>query len=256
MHKKMSRTIMPIIYCFILLVSMNNTKVLAQQDSKGIRTIYLIRHGDYSPQDDSIPDSINVLTPLGIAQARLVSTRLKSMNIDFNSLISSTMTRAKQTADVILKDFPELISEQSDLIRECTPPTWREDVMAETKSSEVEECVKNIEEAFQKIFIPSPDDKDRNDIIVCHGNVIRYFVTKVLKVDTMSWLQMSISNCSLTIIRVLPNGNMKLDAFSDYGHIPENMRTFTGGKSKEKELLIDDEKNSINKKQKYQNIFH
>ena len=49
---------------------------------------------------------------------------------------------------------------------------------------------------------------------------------------------------------------MKLDAFSDYGHIPENMRTFTGGKNNEKDLFIDDEKNSINKKQKYQNIFH
>ena len=152
------------------------------------------------------------------------------------------MTRAKQTAEVIGNDFPELTLEQSDLIRECTPPTWREDVMAETKSSEVEGCVNNLEQAFQKYFITSPDDNDRNDIIVCHGNVIRYFLTKVLKVDTMSWLQMSISNCSLTIIRILPNGNMKLDAFSDYGHIPENMRTFTGGKNNEKELLFDDGK--------------
>jgi serine/threonine-protein phosphatase PGAM5 len=221
---------------------MNNIEVLAQQDSKRTRTIYLIRHGDYTPQDDNISDSLNVLTPLGIAQTLLVSTRLKSMNIEFNSLISSTMTRAKQTAEVIGNDFPELTLEQSDLIRECTPPTWREDVMAETNAAEVEECVNSLEQAFQKYFIPSPDDKDRNDIIVCHGNVIRYFVTEVLQVNSMAWLQMSISNCSLTIIRILPNGNMKLDAFSDYGHIPENMRTFTGGKNKEKDLLLDDGK--------------
>ena len=237
MLNKISRIQALLILSIIVLLCFNTTPLLAQQESSGTRTIYLIRHGDYTPQDDNIPDSINVLTPLGIAQARLVSTRLKSMNIDFNSLISSTMTRAKQTSQVIISDFPEILFEQSDLIRECTPPTWREDVMAETKSSEVEECVKNIEEAFQKIFVPSPDDNDRNDIIVCHGNVIRYFVTKVLKVDTMSWLQMSISNCSITIIRILPNGNMKLDAFSDYGHIPENMRTFTGGKNKEKSLI-------------------
>jgi serine/threonine-protein phosphatase PGAM5 len=239
MHKKISRTIIFIICSFILFTSINNSEVLAQQDLKGTRTIYLIRHGDYAPQDDNIPDSENVLTPLGIAQVRLVSTRLKAMSINFNSLISSTMIRAKQTAEVINKDFQDLVLEQSDLIRECTPPTWREDVMAETNAAEVEECVNNLEQAFQKYFIPSPDEKDRNDIIVCHGNVIRYFVTKVLKVDTMSWLQMSISNCSLTIIRILPDGNMKLDAFSDYGHIPENMRTFTGGKNKEKELIID-----------------
>jgi len=230
---------MSILVCITLFTFINDPQLLAQQESNGTRTIYLIRHGDYAPQDDSIPDSVNVLTPLGIAQARLVSTRLKSMNINFNTLISSTMTRAMQTSQVINNDFTEIQFEQSDLIRECTPATWREDVMAETNTSEVEECVNNLEQAFQKYFIPSPDEKDCNDLIVCHGNVIRYFVTKVLKVDTMSWLQMSISNCSLTIIRILPNGNMKLDAFSDYGHIPENMRTFTGGNNKEKRLLID-----------------
>ena len=209
---------------------------------RGVRTIYLIRHGEYAPQDDDIADTSNNLTPLGIAQARLVSNRLKSMKINFNSLISSTMTRARQTAMVINWDFPELELQKEDLIRECTPPTWRKDVMSGVDTSHREECVKNLEQAFQKYFIPSPDDKDRNDIIVCHGNVIRYFVTKVLKVDTMAWLQMSIANCSLTIVRIFPDETMKLDAFSDYGHIPENMRTFTGGDNESKKLLLPGEK--------------
>lgn len=239
MIKNITRAIVLIILFLTSSALINSTQLSSQQESKGIRTIYLIRHGDYAPQNDSLPDSENILTPLGIAQACLVSTRLKSMNIIFNSLTSSTMTRAKQTALVINKDFPELKLEQSNLIMECTPPSWRKDVMAGVDTSEKGECVENLEQAFQKYFIPSPDDKNRNDIIVCHGNVIRYFVTKVLKVDTMAWLQMSISNCSLTIIRILPDGTMKLDAFSDYGHIPENMRTFTGGKNKPKALLID-----------------
>lgn len=148
------------------------------------------------------------------------------------------MTRALQTAEVINEDFPELKLKQSDLIRECTPPSWRKDVMAGVDTTEKEECVQKLDMAFQKYFIPSPDDNNRNDIIVCHGNVTRYFVTGVLKVNTMSWLQMSITNCSLTIIRVLPDGTMKLDAFSDYGHIPENMRTFMGGNNKLKALKV------------------
>jgi serine/threonine-protein phosphatase PGAM5 len=204
----------------------------------GARTIYLIRHGQYAPQDDNIPDSENVLTPLGIAQARLVSTRLQSMDIKFNSLLSSTMTRAKQTAMVINEDFPELNLEESDLIRECTPPSWRKDIMAGVDTTEKEKCVENLEQAFKEFFIASPDEYDRNDIIVCHGNVIRYFVTKVLKVDTMAWLQMSIANCSLTIIRIKPDGSMKLVSFNDVGHIPPNLQTETGGNNKSKELLI------------------
>lgn len=234
----MIRIILFIFLSIIFFAFLNGTQLQAQQDTKGVRTIYLIRHGEYAPQDDDTPDSLNVLTPLGVAQAHLVSTRLKSMNIKFTSLITSTMTRALQTAEVITEDFPELKLEQSDLIRECTPPSWRKDVMAGVDTTEREECVHKLDKAFQKYFIPSPDDKNRNDIIVCHGNATRYFVTKILKVDTMSWLQMSITNCSLTIIRVLPNGTMKLDAFSDYGHIPENMRTFTGGNNKSKELKI------------------
>ncbi len=239
MCNKIPRSILPAMIFLTVIVFVGTTETIAQTESKGTRTIYLIRHGQYSPQDDGLPDSVQVLTPLGIAQARLVSQRLKSMDIKFNSLLTSTMTRAKQTAEVISRDFPELNLEQTDLIRECTPPSWRKDIMTGVDTTEREGCRRKLDLAFEKYFVPSPDNNERNDIIVCHGNVIRYFVTRVLKVDTMAWLQMSITNCSLSIIRVLPDGTMKLDAFSDYGHIPENMRTFTGGKNKEQELLMD-----------------
>lgn len=207
-------------------------------DKKGTRTIYLIRHGQYDEADERDEFIGKELLPLGIAQTRLLAARLKAMPVKFSSLTSSTMTRARQTAIIINQEFPELELKQNKLISECTPPTWRKDVMAKTDSLESLECVDNIEKAFQEYFIPSPDKNDRNDIIVCHGNVIRYFVTKVLKVDTMSWLQMSITNCSLTIIRITPNGTMKLDTVGDYGHLPENMRTFTGGENETKELVV------------------
>jgi serine/threonine-protein phosphatase PGAM5 len=239
MFSKILRLILPAIIFLTVIVLVSATQTIAQTGSKGTRTIYLIRHGQYSLQDDALPDSVQVLTPLGIAQARLVSQRLKSMNIKFNSLLTSTMTRAEQTAEVINRYFPELKLEKTDLIRECTPPSWRKDIMAGVDTTEREVCRQKLDLAFKKYFVVSPDNNDRNDIIVCHGNVIRYFVTRVLKVKTMAWLQMSITNCSLSVIRVLPDGTMKLDTFSDYGHIPENMRTFTGGKNKKQELLMD-----------------
>lgn len=230
--------IINIIFLLLLVLPFNLYSQISSEEQKGIRTIYLIRHGEYDQTDTTDSDVGKKLTPLGIAQARLLSARLKAMPIEFTSLTSSTMTRARETATVINQDFSGLKLQQSELIRECTPPTWRKDIMDETDSLELVECKANLEKAFEDIFVPSPDSKDRNDIIVCHGNVIRYFVTKVLNVDTMSWLQMSISNCSLTIIRVLPDGKKKLDAFSDYGHIPENMRTFTGGENETRELVV------------------
>jgi serine/threonine-protein phosphatase PGAM5 len=229
----------------LLLTVVFSTDCFSQNTNtseKGTRTIYLIRHGQYDQADTSDSDIGQELTPLGIAQARLLTVRLNGMHVKFNLLTSSTMTRAKQTAIIINEEFPELKFQQSILIRECTPPTWRKDIMADETESDLQMCVKNLEAAFAEYFLPSPDGNDRNDIIVCHGNVIRYFVTKVLKADPMSWLQMSIGNCSLTIIRILPDGSMRLAAYGDMGHIPPNMQTETGGNNPPKELMIPENK--------------
>ena len=226
-----------IFFALVLISSLLEIKAQEQSQS-GSRTIYLIRHGEYNSEDERDPDVGKELLPLGIAQTRLLSARLRSMGIEFNSLTSSTMTRARQTAALINEDFPELVLKQSRLIRECTPPTWRDDIMADESETDLNECVENIEKAFEEYFIPSQDEKDRHDIIVCHGNVIRYFVTRVLNIDTMAWLQMTIGNCSLTIVKIKPNGSIKLVSFNDLGHIPTNMQTLTGGENKSKSLKL------------------
>ena len=227
---------------FILLTAVDINAQENKGETKGIRTIYLIRHGDYNHEDERDPDVGKELIPLGIAQARLVASRLKSLPVRITSLISSTMTRARKTAMIINHEFPNFELQKDSMIRECTPPTWREDIMAEETKSDLEDCASNLEAAFTKYFIPSPDDDDRNDVIVCHGNVIRYFVTKVLKVNTMTWLQMTIGNCSITILRMMPNRMMKLISFNDVGHIPPNLQTETGGNNEIKQLLLPVEK--------------
>ena len=68
--------------------------------------------------------------------------------------------------------------------------------------------------------------------------MIRYFVTKVLKVETMSWLQMTTGNCGLTVVRIKPDSSMKLVSFNDMGHIPPNLRTVIGAENKSKELVL------------------
>jgi serine/threonine-protein phosphatase PGAM5 len=49
----------------------------------------------------------------------------------------------------------------------------------------------------------------------------------VLEVDTTAWLGMSIGNCSLTVIKIKPDGSMKLLSFGDVGHLPPNLSTRT-----------------------------
>jgi len=192
----------------------------------GVRTVYLIRHGEYDSDDQSDPTVGKALVPLGVAQARLVGARLRGMPVNFTSLHSSTMTRARQTAELIGQEFPKLEIQSSALISECTPPTRRKDVTEGETAEDLLACTRQLEEAFPVYFAPSPD-ADRNDIVVCHGNVIRSFVTMALEVDTEAWLGMSIANCSLTVITVEADGSMKVLSYSDSGHIPPNLTTRT-----------------------------
>jgi serine/threonine-protein phosphatase PGAM5 len=197
-----------------------------QSTTDGVRTVYLIRHGDYDHTDQRDPDVGRGLTPLGVAQAKLVAARLRGLPVEITSLSSSTMTRARQTALVIGEEFPDLELHTSALLRECTPPTRRKDVMAEETEADLEACTKQLEKAFALYFAPSPD-ADHHDVIVCHGNMIRYLVTRVLGVDTDAWLGMSIGNCSLTVVTVFADGSMKLLSYSDVGHLPPNLTTRT-----------------------------
>lgn len=222
----------------VLLAVMSVTVFAAEPEATGdgVRTVYLIRHGEYDHEDERDPDVGRGLVPLGVAQARIVGSRLRALPVEMTSLHSSTMTRARETALVIGEEFPNLELETSRLLRECTPPTWREDVMADEEPADVEACTKQLEEAFPIYLAPSPD-VDRHDIIVCHGNVIRYFVTKALRVDTAAWLGMSIGNCSLTVVTINADGSMKLLSYSDVGHLPPNLTTRTApGKPKNLEV--------------------
>ncbi|MBU0741978.1 histidine phosphatase family protein [bacterium] len=192
-----------------------------------IRAVYLIRHGEYDQDDERDPDVGRGLVGLGFAQARLVADRLEAMGVTFTSLQASTMTRARETGEVIATRFPGLALDLHRDIRECTPTTRRLDIMEREDPLEVAACEDSLAVAWGRIFAPA-GDVDAHDIVVCHGNVIRWFVTRALAVDTEAWLGMSIANCSLTVIQVKRDGSCKLVAFADAGHIPPRMQTYPG----------------------------
>jgi len=92
---------------------------LEEKRAKAIRHIILIRHGQYNMSGTN--DKERYLTALGETQAELTGKRLKNSGITFESLICSTMTRAIQTAEIILKEVS-----QKDLCVEAHDPILRE----------------------------------------------------------------------------------------------------------------------------------
>ncbi len=197
-------------------------------DTRPIRTLYLIRHGEYVHDKDCDEYVGCELDALGREQAALVAARLKAMPITFSSLQSSPMTRARQTADIIALSFPDLKPVRNDDIHECTPTTRRQDIMDGLKPGEAEACDAQLQAAAARLLVPATAGHDEHDIVVCHGNVIRWMVCRVLEVDPHAWLQMSIANCSVTIIQVKADGALKLVSFADSGHIPWERTTYPG----------------------------
>ena len=188
----------------------------AQSQPTVTHTLYLIRHGAYVADHNADPQLGPGLTALGVAQARLIAARLSGAGVTFDSMTSSPLQRARDTAAVMHETLSSVPVGQSPLLRECTPPVFES---VEHEAAERAACAKQLDQAFTEFFMPAKT-ANRNDILVAHGNVIRYLVMKALKVDSRAWLGMTVAHASLTVIRVQADGSMKVLAVGDSGHIP------------------------------------
>ncbi len=200
----------------------------APSAAPAMREIVLVRHGNYT-HDPAVDEKIGPhLSPIGVAQARLAGARLHGESSHFDGLYVSPMQRARDTAAAIGAEFPERAFEVVDDLAECTPPTRRAEVMAKENPAHAAACKARLDRVFARFFRPA-QGAARTDLLVCHGNVIRYLVTRALGVDSMAWLEMSVGHASITRIRVQPDGRFKVIAVGDVGHIPENLRTGATG---------------------------
>lgn len=192
------------------------------------RTITLVRHGHYVA--DPVADARRGpgLSPIGVAQARLAGARLAGMPTRFDALLVSPLQRARDTAASIALDFPGRTFKVVPDLEECTPPTRRPEIMAKEDPEELAACKAQLDRVFAEHF-RAAEGVERNELLVCHGNVIRYLVTRALGVDTLAWLEMSPGHASITRIRVEADGRFKLISLGDVGHLPPNMLTGATG---------------------------
>lgn len=200
-------------------------EMLDKVKSKATRHLFLIRHGQYYMNNGN-GDESKCLTPLGHKQADLTGLRLKELSHPYTVLIRSTMTRATETAAIISEILPEVPVVSCDMIREGAPippepPVghWR------PEAQQFYEDGARIEAAFRKYFHRAEPSQttDTYEIMVCHANVIRYFVCRALQFPPEAWLRLTLHNCSITWIVIHPSGRVVLKHLGDAGHIPADM---------------------------------
>ncbi|KAI9911288.1 hypothetical protein PsorP6_008898 [Peronosclerospora sorghi] len=207
----------------------------------------LVRHGHYvNAHIPQVPDSQQVLSQMGRQQAELTG---KYLGVAHNRMPTrhdvfiyhSDMTRAVETATILAADFGEVSLSASSLLREgwpgtpystnyglCGTPIARNNrAMEELAKVDKERMGK----AFNEFFTDPTKTQDENNeesysILVCHANLIRYFLCRALGVDpATTWGHFEINHCSVTRIDVCAHRPIKIIAVNETGHLPQSLIT-------------------------------
>lgn len=192
------------------------------------RVIVLVRHGNYTPDAKIDPRVGPPLNAIGVAQATLAGARLAELGEHFDALFVSPMQRARDTAAVIARDLPGSVFKVDDDLAECIPPTWRTNITRDVKPAELAACKARLDRVFERYFRLT-NGHAKNVLLVCHGDVIRYLVTRALGVDTKAWLEMSVRNASITRIGVEADGRFKVIEVGEDGFMPPGLLTGATG---------------------------
>ncbi|KAG5490563.1 hypothetical protein JKF63_00683 [Porcisia hertigi] len=141
----------------------------------------------------------------------------------------SDMTRAKETADLILEAFP------SDLrLRPCVDPQLRErtpcPVQPVRSLTVLPEDMRIAEAVFDRYFHRPVEPGTCVEVIVGHSNMIRYLTMRALQLPPEAWLRTSLPHCSLTTITIRGNGHVSLVGMGSYGHLPPEIVTVSNVK--------------------------
>ena len=197
------------------------------------RAVYLIRHGQHRQLEYDKASGLTVeqankldggLTPIGVEQAQLTAQRLSSLPI--TAIHCSTLSRAAETAMIISQKLPDIPVHRSRGLWECIPcvPAALAQDLARIFTGDLSPGQKQAARAFDRYFKRARGD-DKHEILVCHGNLIRYLACRVLQALPESWVNMGSNNCGVSQVLIKPDGRMRLMSYNDVGHLPDRLRT-------------------------------
>ena len=186
----------------------------------GTRHILLVRHGQYDAE------GIGSLTELGREQAAHTGQWLSQnvagiYRLRVEAIFSSTLPRAKETSDIIAKSLT-----RSRPVKRAA--VLREGMYSKVKGYEVpaserEEDRQRADAAFEKFFRVSRTD--RLEILVCHGNLIRYLVCKAMEIPVLRWTRMNSNHCALTRVLIRDTGAVRVVSYNETAHLPPRLIT-------------------------------
>ena len=199
----------------------------------GQRTITLIRHG----QKSSIKGEKGI-SEIGKQQAILTGKRLKDLGIKFDEIYTSELPRAQETCKIIVNELEN--NSVDEIVYDSNlnegVPSIMEPFSAYKPREEVIEKIKKEAPAIINAYntyihrrdyeLMKEEADGREDIlIVGHGKVFRYFLTRLLQFDIVGWKRFCIYNCGISRIYVYDDGHIRVTHIGDNGHLPQELLT-------------------------------
>lgn len=192
-----------------------------------MRRLIFVRHGQYDEAETG------ALTALGRRQAARTAAALRRLPV--HAIWSSTLLRAKETAAIVASKQRSARVRRTRLLCEVVPTRLPARLARRfaVDVTHVERDRLRADRAYATLFRAAR--RERTEIVVCHGNLIRYLVCRALGIEPKLWMRLDSTHCGLTEFRVLPRGLVRVVRYNDVGHIPVAMRTQAGATAAPKE---------------------
>lgn len=200
-----------------------------------MRQLFLIRHGQYQrPRNvadgpwhslnDLLVATNGPLTAEGSLQAERTAQRLGRFPID--RIVTSSLTRCRETARIIAATLQLAQPEETDLLWESLPtmPASPEREIRFLSEEELAASRDRADRAY-RTFFENETKFSGASVIVTHGNLIRYFVTRALGLEMHKWQFLDTMNCSITEFKLGPEG-VRLVSLNVSGHLPVDLQTY------------------------------
>jgi broad specificity phosphatase PhoE len=188
-----------------------------------VTRILLVRHAQAHGHEESDP----TLDGVGEKQASALARRLASE--DVGRLLTGPKRRAVQTAAAIA-GLVGREHESTPLLDDRTPvpsPDRRDDYPAdrwarldETPLDERDENAEGLSAAWSELTAAASADPGTGSLVlVTHAFVVAGFVSRVLGAPPAAWMQLPVSNASVTEVELRPGRAAAVVGFNDVGHL-------------------------------------
>lgn len=185
----------------------------------GERVLYLVRHGQLDLDAFAENHFDAGLTAIGREQAHVVARALRTL--DVKAIHCSTLGRARETAEIISKAFPKIVVQPSKLLWELPNLGPANDDAWQTVFAKGQQRGAR---AFLRYVRPTRQ-KQRIEILISHGNLIRYFACRVLGIGPELWSVLGFSHCGITQLRIRAKRHVQLVSYNETRYLPDRLRT-------------------------------